>query len=252
MQYGIPYGIGRSCTKLAAKTTTLLADSVYPRLRDMILTNVLHAGQKLVDRDLAEQLGVSRTPVREALGRLAMMGLVESRSRRGYYVRLYTADEVSALYEFRKILEVNAARLAARNATSEHMRRIDEILAELESLDMKMANRAIPVELDMEIHNLIAEASGNNELARAIKNLMDRVMCFIWVDWSDPRNAQVDTMAAAHNEHVELLMCIREGDGEGAAKKLGAHIDLARGALTDLLNARDALRSAVLARSLAR
>ena len=58
--------------------TEPLIDSVYSRLRDLILANVLRSGQKLVDRDLAEQLGVSRTPVREALGRLAMMGLVES------------------------------------------------------------------------------------------------------------------------------------------------------------------------------
>jgi len=237
---------------LAAKPTELLIDSVYIRLRDMILTNVLHAGQKLIDRELAEQLGVSRTPVREALGRLAMMGFVESRSRRGYYVRLYTADEVSDLYEFRKILEVNAAQLAAKNATSEHMRKIDRILAELKSMDTKMANRAIPVELDLEIHNLIAEASGNNELARAIKNLMHRVMCFMWVDWVDPRSAQADTMAAAHHEHAELLTCIRERDAEGAGEKLGAHIEYARGALTDLLHAREALRGAMLSRSAAR
>src|SRR5210317_368157 len=97
-----------------------LIDSVYSRLRDLILSNVLRAGQKLVDRDLAEQLGVSRTPVREALGRLAMVGLVEARSRRGYYVKQYTAEEMTDLYHFRKILEVSAARLAAENARPEH------------------------------------------------------------------------------------------------------------------------------------
>ena len=62
---------------MATKQSELLTDDVYARLRDLILSNVLRTGQKLVDRDLAEQLGVSRTPVREALGRLAMTGLVE-------------------------------------------------------------------------------------------------------------------------------------------------------------------------------
>lgn len=234
---------------MAAKASEPLIDSVYTRLRDMILTNLLHAGEKLVDRDLAEQLGVSRTPVREALGRLAMMGLVEARSRRGYYVRQYTADEVSDLYEYRKILEVNAARLAARNAQPEHMERIDRLLEELDSIGTEMSNRTRPVELDMEIHTLIAEASGNEELAKSIRDLMDRVTCFLWVDWVDPRSAQADTIAAAHREHAEVLAAIRKRDADAAAEKVGAHIEYAREALTNLLRAREDLRSAVLART---
>jgi len=83
---------------MAANKPESLIDSAYARLRDLILSNEFRAGQKLVDRDLAQQLGVSRTPVREALGRLAMMGLVEARSRRGYYVRQYTAEEMTDLY----------------------------------------------------------------------------------------------------------------------------------------------------------
>ena len=66
---------------MAANKSEPLIDSVYARLRDLILSNELRAGQKLVDRDLAEQLGVSRTPIREALGRLAMMGLVDLQVR---------------------------------------------------------------------------------------------------------------------------------------------------------------------------
>ena len=184
---------------MAAKSSEPLIDSVYARLRDMILANVLRSGQKLVDRDLAEQLGVSRTPVREALGRLAMIGLVEARSRRGYYVRQYTAEEVSDLYEFRKILEVNAARLAAINAQPQDIKDFDRILLELDKLGSDSANQTKSVELDLEIHNLIARASGNTALQQAIQNLMDKVMCFIWVDWVDPRSANPDTVAAAHS-----------------------------------------------------
>ena len=157
---------------MPAENSEPLIDSVYARLRDMILANVLGSGQKLVDRDLAEQLGVSRTPVREALGRLAMMGLVEARSRRGYYVRQYTAEEVSDLYEFRKILEVNAARLAAENAQPQHIRDFDRILLDLEKLGSGPVINAKSVELDLEIHNLIARASGNTSLQQAIQNLL--------------------------------------------------------------------------------
>ena len=232
---------------MAATKTEPLIDSVYARLRDLILSNVLRAGQKLVDRDLAEQLGVSRTPIREALGRLTMMGLVEARSRRGFYVRQYSADEVSDLYEFRKILEVNAARLAAENLRPEHVAEFDRILQDMESMESSPSNRGRSVELDLEIHNLIAKASGNAELHRAIQNLMDKVMCFIWVDWVDPVSADPEAIAAANREHEELIISIKEQNADKAAEKLGAHIDHARNVMINLLRAREELRDAVLA-----
>jgi len=224
-----------------------LIDSVYSRLRDLILSNQLRAGQKLVDRDLAEQLGVSRTPVREALGRLAMMGLVEARSRRGYYVRQYTAEEMSDLYEFRQILEVNAARLAAQNATSSHLREFEEILIKSEKLAADQANHAKTVALDLEIHDLIARSSGNASLHQAIHNLMDKVMCFIWVDWVDASIADPASIAAAHREHQGLIERIIAKDADGAAELPGVHIQNAREGLAGMLKARDDLRNVVLA-----
>jgi len=232
---------------MAANKPEPLIDSVYARLRDLILSNVLRAGQKLVDRDLAEQLGVSRTPVREALGRLAMMGLVEARSRRGYYVKQYTAEEMSDLYEFRRILEVNAARLAAENAEPSHLAEFERILVESEKLSANPTSQAETVKLDLEIHDLIARASGNESLHKAIRNLMDKVMCFIWVDWVDAATADAVSIAAAHSEHKGLIERIMEGDAEGAAKHLGDHIDNAREGLAEMLRAREDLRSAVLA-----
>ena len=224
-----------------------LIDSVYARLRDLILSNVFRAGQKLVDRDLAEQLGVSRTPIREALGRLAMMGLVEARSRRGYYVRQYTAEEMTDLYEFRKILETSAARLAAENADSSQLRDFERILAESEELAANPTNHARTVKLDLEIHNLIALASGNESLYRAIQNLMDKVMCFIWVDWVDSATAEAASIAAAHREHQGLIERIIAKYADGAAEHLGAHVENAREGLAAMLKARDDLRNVVLA-----
>lgn len=231
---------------MATKRSELLIDDVYARLRDMILSNVLQAGQKLVDRDLAEQLGVSRTPVREALGRLAMMGLVEARTRRGYYVREFSAEQVSDLYEFRKMLEVHAARLAAKNAQPSHLREFDRILVDLEEVTSDPTKHANAVKLDLEIHELIARASGNASLHQAIQNLLDKVMCFIWVD-----DVTVDmiTLAAAHGEHQALIHMIKEKDADGAAERIGTHIDSAQERLAKVFQARDDRRSAVLAAS---
>ena len=237
---------------MVADKSEPLIDSVYARLRDLILTNVFRPGQKLVDRDLAEQLGVSRTPVREALGRLAMMGLVEARSRRGYYVKQYTAEEMTDLYEFRKILEVSAARLAAINANASHVQEFEDVLIKSEELAANPSNHAKTVALDLEIHELIARASCNESLHQAIRNLMDKVMCFIWVDWIDSMTADPNTIATAHHEHKGLIESILARDPDGAEQHLGAHIDNARGGLAGMLKAQEDLRSVVLAGSLSR
>jgi len=227
---------------MATKLSDLLIDDVYSSLRDLIISNALHAGQKLVDRDLAELLEVSRTPIREALGRLAMTGLVENRARRGYYVSKFSADQVKDLYEFRKMLEIHAVKLAARNAQPSHLKEFDCFLDELKLLSSEPSDHARAVKLDMEIHELIARASGNASLHQAIQNVLDKVMCFISVEISDQ-----NSLAAAHREHWSLLQMIEKKNVEGAADLIRMHVDVAQQSLVSVLQARDEVRSAVLA-----
>jgi DNA-binding GntR family transcriptional regulator len=228
---------------MATKSPELLIDNVYTRLRELIISDVLRAGQKLVDRDLAEQLGVSRTPVREALGRLAMMGLVEARSRQGYYVREYSAKEVTDMYEFRKVLEVHAARLAARNAQPSHLREFDRLLADFEKLASGPVNQSDILKFELELHELIARASGNGALHHALHNLMDKVMGFIWIEVTTDKSM----LDAAHSDHQALILKIKEKDEEGAAELMGRHIESAQETLAKAFQSRDDLRSAILA-----
>jgi DNA-binding GntR family transcriptional regulator len=227
----------------ATKSPELLIDSVYARLRELIVSNVLRTGQKLVDRDLAEQLGVSRTPVREALGRLAMMDLVEARSRQGYYVKEYSAKQMSDLYEFRKMLEVHAARLAAHNAQPSHLLEFDRILADSEKLAADPSNYAELLKLELELHELIARASGNASLHHAIRNLMDKIMGFIWIEATTDKTMLI----AAHNDHKALINLIKEKNAEGAADRIRQHIENAQKTLESAFLARDDLREVVLA-----
>ena len=99
----------------------------------------------------------------------------------------------------------------------------------------------------MDIHDLIARASGNAALHQAIHNLMDKVMCFIRVDRVDASIADPGSIAAAHREHQELIERIIAKDADGAAEHLGAHIENAREGLAAMLKARDELRNVVLA-----
>jgi DNA-binding GntR family transcriptional regulator len=219
----------------------LLVDTVYARLRDMIVTNALQAGQKLVERDIALLLGVSRTPVRGALGLLAMSGMVENRARRGYYVSTFSAAQVSDLYEFRKILETNAARLAAQRVDLSQMGEIDRILEELDRLTPELENHSKAVQLDMRIHELIARASGSKLLSQAINSVLEKVMCFISVEIGER-----ESLLAAHCQHRELLHAIRLRDSDRSAELMRLHIEDAQNSLLKTLSARENLRNAVL------
>ena len=227
---------------MTTRQSALLIDVVYTSLRDLIISNGLTAGQKLVDRDLAELLEVSRTPIREALGRLTMIGLVEKRARRGYYVRKFSADDVNDLYEFRKMLEVHSVKLAAQNAQASHFAEFDRILSELGKLPSDLGGHAKAVELDIQIHELIARASGNASLHQAIQNVLHKVMCFISVEI-----AGQGSLAAAYQQHQSLLRLIKENDVEGAVELICMHVDTAKGSLVSVLETRDELRNAVLA-----
>ena len=227
---------------MTTKPTNLLIDVVYSSLRDLIVSNALPAGQKLVDRDLAELLEVSRTPIREALGRLAMTGLVEKRPRRGYYVSRFSVDEVKDLYEYRKMLEIHSVKLAAQNAQSSHLEEFDRILSELNKLPPGLSRHAKAVGLDIQIHELISRASGNASLHKAMQNVLHKVMCFISVEISSQ-----DSLATAHLQHQSLLHLIRKKDVEGAVELIRMHVDTAQESLVSVLQTRDEIRSAVLA-----
>ena len=227
---------------MAIAQSELVIDDVYARLHGMVVSNVLRSGQKLVDRELAELLGVSRTPVREALGRLAMTGLIENRARRGYYVSRFSADEISDLYEFRVMLEVNAATLAARHARPSDLDEFEHILGSLGCSSPEPRHLATAVRLDLEIHDLIARASGNRSLHQAIRSVLDKVMCFVSVEI-----ANREALAAAYHEHCELFQLIKGRDEEGAADLIRMHVDNARESLVNVFQARDELHNSVIA-----
>jgi len=228
---------------MSTRRRDLLADDVFTRLHGLILSNVLGAGQKLIDRELAEQLGVSRTPIREALCRLAMTGLVETRAGRGWYVSQISLKQVTDLYEFRKILEVNAVKLATQNAQPTHLCEFESIQNDIENLIGDPTDHIKAVKLDWEIHELIARASGNESLQKAMHNLLDKLMCFIWVD---DVTVSLEVLVKSHREHHSLIQMIKDKKAERATEIIHAHINVAQERLEKVFQARANLQNAVL------
>src|SRR5205823_359800 len=185
------------------------ADAVYEALRQSILNGELAPGQRLRSDALANDLSVSRTPVREALRKLEAEGLVQP-LRSGLVVRQLTEEDLTEVFYLREALEGMAARLAAENATRAE---VDELEALVEDMDAAAGRRDVAAlrGLTGEFHALVCRASRNKRLIQALTTLLDHV-----------RQVQSSTLfiagraADAVEEHRSLVRAIARRDPDRA------------------------------------
>jgi DNA-binding GntR family transcriptional regulator len=190
------------------------ADAVYQALRHSILQGDLAPGERLRSDALANELRVSRTPVREALRKLEAEGLV-ARSGSGLIVRALSEQDLTELFYVREALEGMAARLAAENATPSEKAEIRELLEDMEALRRRGEVEALR-RLTGEFHQLVCRASHNNCLLQSLKALLDTI-----------RQIQTSTLygegrpVEAIKEHRDLLRAIEARDGDRAELDFG-------------------------------
>jgi DNA-binding GntR family transcriptional regulator len=192
--------------------------SAYDRLLEEIRHGTLPPGARLREVELAERLGISRTPVREALRLLEADGLVEHLPRQGASLRRLGYAEVMELYEMRAVLEGTAARLAARAASDLELRELQAINA-----DMTAATAPESVaRLNRQFHHALINAAKNRYLQRAIGAMARTLLILGPSTLFDP-----DRSAAAAAEHDALLRRLESRDGAGAETVMRAHIEAA-------------------------
>ncbi|MGH3262319.1 MAG: GntR family transcriptional regulator [Trebonia sp.] len=194
-----------------------LRQAVYDTLAEMIASGSLKPGQHLVESELAEQLGVSRQPIREALQRLAVDGWVELRPAYGAYVHVPTAEEVAQLLGVRSVLEAYSAREAAQHATTERVARLRELY------DAGLAVLAVGdehglVAANAELHAYIVQISGNRVLVELIAQVERRVRWY-YTPIALPRGTE------AWQEHDGLIGAIAAGDADLAERLMRAHTE---------------------------
>lgn len=193
-----------------------VAEGVYLHLRRELLAGRLEAGRRLREQEVAEALAVSRTPVREAVRRLAQEGLLELEANRGVRVPMLRPEEAVATYEVRERLERMAARLAARHAGEAGRDEVRARLAAMEALvDDDLAHH---VQADDAFHLAIARSSGNPVLAELVERLADRVARVKVLT----RDLNVSAMARA--QHREIADAILSGDEHRAERAMSHHI----------------------------
>jgi DNA-binding GntR family transcriptional regulator len=196
-----------------------LNHSIYGELRELIASGALPTGARIDERAISEQLGVSRTPLREAIAKLAKEGLIEQRPYRGNFVRAFTAQQISDLYETRMVLEGLAARRAVANLTDEGLAALTAILDEIHDA-LAQGDIARFSTADEQFHSTIARLSGNETVVESLDRLRAQVQLV-----RITANQDSDLVERTARERPEILSALRERDADRAARLMEEHID---------------------------
>jgi DNA-binding GntR family transcriptional regulator len=191
-----------------------LGEQAYQRLREMIVHLDLAPGDVLSEDDLRVRLGIGRTPIREALQRLAREHFVTVIPRRGMFVAGIDVSELSMLFETRTVLEPYAARLAAARGGTEHWAAMDAALTQTQGADAEQL-----MAIDRACHELMWAAADNRFLLRTLGMLYaqsDRLWHLYLADLTD--------MGEAVAEHAAILDLLRVGEGGAAAELVDRHV----------------------------
>ena len=198
-----------------------LRDVVFENLRGAIVEGKLKPGQRLMEVQLAEQLGVSRTPVREAIRKLELEGLVVMLPRKGAYVANMSLKDVVDVLEIRASLEGLAASLSAERITDEDIKKLESIVEEFENnVDESKVEKK--KKKDVEFHECIFKSTNNKRLHQLINSLWEQVYRFRVTYISD-----YDSTVNIVEEHKMILDAIKRGDSEMAKKYAMEHIQKA-------------------------
>jgi DNA-binding GntR family transcriptional regulator len=210
-----PLGLsGRGLVPMSQRTS----EGVARILRTEIFSGQLKPGEPLPERLLAEQLGVSRTPVREALFTLQSEGLVELTPNRGATVRTITSHDIVQIYSLRGVLESYAAREAAQTRTRHDLDALEDAHAKLERIS---AQGSAPEQAlaDLAFHTIISEATGS----RLLQTIMGQVLAFT-VSYRSNYTYPSDRASTAITEHRAILDALHDQDADRAEQLMREHV----------------------------
>jgi DNA-binding GntR family transcriptional regulator len=195
-----------------------LSGLAYQRLRDLIVTLQLQPGALINEPALMEQLQVGRTPLREAIQRLAGEGLVVIRPRRGAFVAALSLLDLQQIFELRQVIEGQAAALAAERATPADLAALQAALDRLGPASASADPRAL-IEVDRAFHRALARAAHNRFLESTLSRMYN-LSLRLWYLALD----RIGPMDSAVGEHARVLDAVRRRDSAAAEAALRQHI----------------------------
>lgn len=196
-----------------------LKERAYDKLKKLIITGSLEQGVLYNERRLAEALGVSRTPVREALLELSQEGMVAFVPGRGVEVCKITAKQVREVFEIRRIIEGHIIKEITKKLTSEDIKRLDRNITRQEKLAERDERHEF-IEYDKRFHLYLASKTGNRQIEAILLNLRDQIhLMGIRAVEDNSRMKQVT------EEHQRILTSLKERNSKNAYKELIKHLD---------------------------
>ncbi|QEK13276.1 GntR family transcriptional regulator [Crassaminicella thermophila] len=196
-----------------------LRDVVFEHLRNAILNGNLKPSERLMEVQIAEQLGVSRTPVREAIRKLELEGLVVMIARKGAYVADVSVKDILDVLEVRSVLEGLAAALAAERITDEELEEL-ELISNNFKKALENDDKEKMIEKDMQFHDKILRSTRNPKLIQIAQSLQEQVQRFrttYFIEYN-----QLKTILS---DHQEILEAISNREVEKAQKVAQKHVD---------------------------
>lgn len=192
-------------------------DDIYEQVKAMAVSFRLRPGDRLNEVALSKELGVSRTPLREALNRLVAERMFDFRPGQGFFCRPLDAQSVYDLFELRQIIEIAAARSACEKASDEELRSLSNELYET-GIDITGLTVEEAVSRDEAFHLGIAKLSGNAELLETLRRINERIRYIRWISMS------LDRVQRSKEEHKRVMRALIDRDADAAAEALGRHI----------------------------
>ncbi|MCC8044977.1 MAG: GntR family transcriptional regulator [Clostridiales bacterium] len=196
-----------------------LRDVVFQTLRQAILRGEISPGERLMEIHLAQKLGVSRTPVREAIRMLELEGLVTTVPRKGTVVAEITVSDLEDVLEVRQALEELAVKLVCRKITKEQLAQMKDLAAQF-CETLKGDDVVACAEADMKFHDAIYNATGNQRLIQILNNLREQMYRYRMEYLKDK-----DSHRILVKEHEEILQALQEHDENKALAAISRHID---------------------------
>jgi len=205
-------------TALALLRSSSLATAVQQEIERTILNGELAPGAKLIEAELAERLGVSRGPVREALRMLETAGLVRQEKNRGAFVRHVALDEAMEIYDLRAILEESVGRTLAGSITPTQLKTVQ---AQVDAMGraVKAGDTNGYHLLNLEFHDRLVDLAGNRKLTLVYRQLINELSLFRRLNLADAK-----AMPLSASEHDGIFKAIASGNPERAACAMREHV----------------------------
>jgi DNA-binding GntR family transcriptional regulator len=220
----------RILEQIDIKRPPTIREEVFKHLRKKILTGEIRPGDRLIESKLADEIRISRTPIREALHNLEKEKLIQSIPRVGYVVREISRDEVEEICEIRASLETLAAKWAAAQITATELRRLERNIQQTAKSIEKNDTRAV-VRLDTEFHDIICSASKSPRIEEISQTLRDHMLRFRM------KGLCIPEIAYRSNEgHRRILQAIKSGDPQEIESAVSFHLNSTKKNVTEILS----------------